>query len=253
MGITERIDRFRGVTATAASHTPTAGQTFIGKYIKDIVYGGLDGIITTFAVVAGVAGAQLGASIILIMGIANLLADGFSMGTGDYLSTRSERELYAKEARRKTEQIRAHPQEQRQALEALYIGQGYTPAEARQLVDIKTQSEDRWLKTMMVEELGMLQEDNNPIKNAIATFLSFVVAGSLPLLIYVVGLVVPIHPDTSFAISIMLAGAALFMLGAAKVYVTHLNPLRSGMEMLTVGGLAALVAYVVGVLLKGIA
>jgi len=133
------------------------------------------------------------------------------------------------------------------------MSQGYTQQEARQLVAIKTQSEDRWLKTMMVEELEMLHQDSNPIKNALATFLSFVVAGSLPLLIYVVGLVVPIPPDVSFAISILSAGAALFMLGAAKVYVTHLNPLRSGLEMLTVGGLAALVAYVVGVLLKGIA
>jgi VIT1/CCC1 family predicted Fe2+/Mn2+ transporter len=224
----------------------------LGIYLKDFVYGGLDGIITTFAVVAGVAGAQLPASIILILGVANLLADGFSMGTGDYLSTKSEREFYDKEAASKAQSIRTRPDQERADLLNTYLSKGYTPEEAAQLVDIQTSRPERWVTTAMFEQRNMLQEESNPFNHALATFVAFVIAGSLPLLVYFVGLVVPIAPELAFPISIVSAGIALFLLGAAKVYITHLNPLRSGLEMLLVGGLAAAVAYVVGVLLKNV-
>jgi VIT1/CCC1 family predicted Fe2+/Mn2+ transporter len=224
----------------------------LGTYIKSIVYGGLDGIITTFAVVSGVAGAELGASIILILGIANLLADGFSMGTGDYLSTKSEREFYSREARRQAWEIDNFSEGQKVELLTLYKQHGYPDEEARQLVDIQTRDKERWVNTMMIEELNMLKDDTSPLNNALATFFSFVIAGSLPLAIYIIGLFTPVAPDTAFVISIISSGAALFLLGAAKVYVTRLNPIRSGLEMLMVGGLAAVIGYGVGALLKNI-
>ncbi len=269
MSFTKRLDQAReafrtGDTATAGHlHDPAAvaaaltartdeRPSLMGTYIKSIVYGGLDGIITTFAVVSGVAGAQLGASIILILGIANLLADGFSMGTGDYLSTKSEREFYHKEAKRQAWEIDNFAEGQKAELMALYLQGGYTQEEAQQLVAIQSANKARWVHTMMVEELNMLEDDGSPIYNAIATFLAFIVAGSMPLAVYVIGLVTPIATDTAFIISILSAGVALFLLGAAKVYVTHLNAIRSGMEMLLVGGFAAVVAYVVGALLKNI-
>jgi VIT1/CCC1 family predicted Fe2+/Mn2+ transporter len=105
---------------------------------------------------------------------------------------------------------------------------------------------------MMVDELGMLPDERRPMTSAGATFAAFVAAGILPLLAYVVGLIIPITNQTAFAASVVLAGAALFALGAAKVYVTGRNPIRSGLEMLAVGGLAAAVAYVVGAFLKSI-
>ena len=105
---------------------------------------------------------------------------------------------------------------------------------------------------MMIEELGMSRDDTNPVSHAIATFTAFVVAGSLPLLIYLVGLVLPVATSTAFITSMVLSAITLFSLGAAKVVVTQRNPLRSGLEMLLVGGLAAVVAYVVGAALKHI-
>jgi VIT1/CCC1 family predicted Fe2+/Mn2+ transporter len=256
MGIMQRVDQLRGVLpaehADAGSAPGLGSQHILGTYIKDIVYGGLDGIVTTFAVVSGVAGAQLGASIILILGIANLLADGFSMGTGDYLSTRSEREFYAREARRVEAAIAAQPGLQRDALIALYREHGYSEADAQAMAALQTKDRARWVSSLLIEKYNMVREDGSPFKNALATFLSFVVAGALPLLVYIVGIFVPIAPDTAFAISIVSAGIALFALGAAKVWVTHLNPVRSGLEMLLVGGFAAAVAYVVGALLKNI-
>jgi VIT1/CCC1 family predicted Fe2+/Mn2+ transporter len=224
----------------------------LGQYLKSIVYGGLDGIITTFAVVSGVAGAELGAQVIVILGIANLLADGFSMGTGDYLSTKSEREFYANEAKHAAMQIDQFGDGQRAALKTLYEENGYTAEEAARLVDIQTRHKDRWVKTIMVEGLHMVKDQTSPLRNALATFVAFVVAGSLPLLVYIVGLFTPVSGETAFMVSIFSSGAALFLLGAAKVFVTRLNPIRSGLEMLLVGGFAAVVAYIVGALLKNI-
>jgi vacuolar iron transporter family protein len=251
----------RDVAAGARLHDPkkiaerareSEGRSRLGPYIGSTVYGGLDGIITTFAVVSGVAGAQLGSGVILILGVANLLADGFSMGTGDYLSTRSEREYYEREARRQAWEIEHFPEGKRAELFALLERHGYSEADAEQMVVIQTRNKERWANAMMIEELGMLKDNANPMANALATFTAFIVAGSLPLLVYLIGLAVPIAPETSFPISILLSAMALFGLGASKVFVTRLNPIRSGLEMLLVGGFAGGVAYVVGALLKQI-
>ncbi|MDX2139971.1 MAG: VIT1/CCC1 transporter family protein [Chloroflexota bacterium] len=240
------------VAQIAVSSANREGESLLGRYLGDFVYGGLDGIITTFAVVSGVAGAQLGAPIILILGIANLLADGFSMGTGAYLSSKSEREFYDREKQRELWEIEQVPDGQRNELRTLYVTKGYTPEEADQLVAIQSQHRERWAETMLVEQAGLLKDETNPFKSAVATFAAFLIAGALPLIIYLVGLVVPVADNTAFLISMILSGVALFTLGAAKVVVTKLNPVRSGMEMLIIGGFAALVAYVVGALLKNI-
>lgn len=262
-GITKHIDtHLHGERATPQrppTERPPVGATrrqrfsaWLGSYLGSMVYGGLDGIITTFAVVSGVAGADLDSRVILILGIGNLLADGFSMGTGDYLSTKSEREYYAREARRQAREIEQSPAAQRARLRALYLQHGYSEQEADALVAVQTRDRRRWVNALLIEELGLVNAETNPLSNALATFLAFVVAGSVPLLIYLLGLVRPIAADTAFAWSVALSALALFGLGAAKVFVTHLNPLRSGLEMLAVGGLAATVAYAIGALLKNI-
>ncbi len=222
------------------------------QYIGDLVYGGLDGIVTTFAVVSGVAGANLGANIILIMGLANLFADGFSMATGAYLSSKSEQEYYDKEREREQWEVEHFPDGERRELLEIYRNKGYSDEDATQLVAIKSKDTKRWVDSMMLDELGMLKEERNPLLNALATFIAFLAAGITPLLIYLIGLVTPIAPTVAFPISLGLSALALFGLGAAKVFVTRQNPLRSGLEMLLIGGLAAGVAFVVGALLKGI-
>lgn len=222
------------------------------QYLGDMVYGGLDGIITTFAVVSGVAGAELGANIIMILGLANLFADGFSMATGAYLSTKSDQEYYERERRREIWEVENFPEGEKAELYELYVSQGYSEEDARTMTEIKSKDKKLWVDAMMIEELGMLKDEKKPLSSALATLVSFIAAGAVPLLIYLVGLFTPIAPDVSFPISLALSGAALFALGAAKVLVTGLNPIRSGLEMLIVGGLAAGVAYAVGALLKGI-
>ena len=266
MSISKRVDearrayKERNLQASAAAHEPgriadAAREEHGGTgsaYIGDLVYGGLDGIITTFAVVSGVAGADLGSGIVLILGMANLFADGFSMATGAYLSAKSEKEYFAKEHEREAWEVDNFPDGERTELYEIYLIQGYPEEDARQLVEIKTRDRERWVETMMIEELGMMKDEGNPLKNGLATLVAFIAAGVVPLLVYLVGMVVPVSPDRVFPISLILSGLALFGLGMAKVLVTRQNPFKSGLEMLLVGGLAAGVAYGVGALLKGL-
>lgn len=246
--------------ASAAAHTPesvsrAAREEHGGagsQYIGDMVLGGLDGIITTFAVVSGVAGANLGANIVLILGLANLLADGFSMAVGTYLSAKSEREYYEKERAREAWEVEHFPEGERQELLEIYRKQGYPEQDAQRMVEIKSRDSKRWVGAMMVEELGLLPDERTPARSGLATFTAFVTAGAIPLMVYLIGLLTPIPSSTAFFVSLAMSAVALFGLGAAKVVVTHRSPLRDGLETLVMGGLAALVAYVVGVLLGGI-
>ena len=266
MGLSRRLEEARqafsrgDASASAKAHDPRriahASREEHGgagsQYLGEMVYGGLDGIITTFAVVSGVAGAQLGINVILILGLANLLADGFSMGIGAYLSAKSEREYYERERAREAWEVDRFPEGERAELFDLYRTQGYSEEEARQLVTIKTHDRERWVDSMMLEELGMLKEEKNPLLSGLATVVAFVVAGSVPLLVYLLAMTVAIPASALFPASIFLSALALFGLGATKVLVTQMSALRSGLEMLLVGGLAAGVAYAVGALLKGI-
>jgi VIT1/CCC1 family predicted Fe2+/Mn2+ transporter len=235
------------VNASAQAHDPsqiaraTAQERHGGassQYIGNMVYGGLDGIITTFAIVSGVAGAQLGSDIILILGLANLFADGFSMATGAYLSTKSEQEYYLRERQRESWEVEHFPDGERLELLELYRKRGYSEKEAA-LVGNQSREPKRWVDAMMVDELGMLPDERKPLISALATLASFVIVGSVPLLVYLLGLFIPIPANDSFPISLGLSAVALFGLGAAKVLVTQHNAIRSGIETLLVGGLAA--------------
>jgi VIT1/CCC1 family predicted Fe2+/Mn2+ transporter len=266
MSISKRLDEARkafdqgSLEASAAAHEPVriaqaASEQHGGtshQYIGDMVYGGLDGIITTFAVVSGVAGAQLGTPVILILGLANLLADGFSMATGAYLSSKSEQEYYEREREREAWEVEHFPEGERAELYEIYQSQGYSQEDARRLVEIHTKDHDLWLRAMMVDELGLLEDERKPHFSALTTLASFVVAGVVPLLVYLLGLLFPIPQTVAFPTSLALSGLALFGLGASKVLITERNAFKSGLEMLAVGGLAAGVAYAVGALLKGI-
>jgi len=266
MSISKRLDEARkafdqgSLEASAAAHEPeriaqAASEQHGGtshQYIGDMVYGGLDGIITTFAVVSGVAGAQLGTPVILILGLANLLADGFSMATGAYLSSKSEQEYYEREREREAWEVEHFPEGERAELYEIYQSQGYSQEDARRLVEIHTKDHDLWLRAMMIDELGLLEDERKPHFSALATLASFVVAGVVPLLVYLLGLLFPIPQTVAFPTSLALSGLALFGLGASKVLITERNAFKSGIEMLAVGGLAAAVAYAVGALLKGI-
>jgi len=224
-----------------------------GKYLKSVVYGGLDGIITTFAVVAGVAGADLGPGIVLILGFANLIADGLSMSIGDFLSSKSEAEYEAAEREREAWEVDNFPEGEKRELREIYVAKGMDPADAAAAVELVSRDRDAWVDIMMVEELGILPADASPLGNALATFLSFAAFGFLPLLAYVAARIVPSAAPYQFPLAIALTGCTLFALGAFKTRLTGKSWLVSGLETLVVGGLAAAAAYGIGVLLGGLA
>jgi len=236
----------------AHENSPEKHQTEQGRYIKSAVYGGLDGIITTFAVVAGVAGASLSAGVVLILGFANLIADGLSMAIGDYLSTKAENEYAAAERQRELWEIDNYPEGEKRELVELYVAKGLPEPDACSVVDAITRHRQAWADVMMVEELGILQNDESPLANAVATFLAFCLFGFVPLVAHVASYAVPALRPSAFGTSCVLTGTTLFALGALKVRITGRPWLRSGLEMLLVGGLAAAAAYGVGHVLAGL-
>jgi len=217
----------------------------IGRYLKDIVFAANDGIVTTFAVVSGTVGAALSPSIVIILGFANLLADGISMAAGNYLGTKSEMDFYKRERETEEHEIDAIPDDERAEVRDIVRGMGYTEPDAGQLTGLITKNRSFWLDIMMHKELGLFAPDHeSPLKNALATFVSFAVAGFMPLIPYIFKI------DASFEISAIIAGATLFIVGALRSYFSAKSWYALGIEMLVVGGFASAVAYGVGLLLR---
>jgi len=228
-------------------------KTEQGKYISPAIYGASDGIVTTFAVVAGVAGAQLDPKIVLILGFANLFADGFSMAIGDYLSEKSEREYIESERKRELWEVENFPDAERKEVEEVYRKKGVKGEKLKQLVDIITSNKQLWVETMMKEELGlMIDEDTSPLKSAVVTFLSFVIAGFMPLIAYVFASFVPLFKAHSFLSASVITGITLFVVGALRQLITDVKWYLGGLEMLLVGGLSATVAFLIGFILRTI-
>lgn len=224
-----------------------------GERTKAIVYGGLDGIITTFAVVAGVAGAGLDVGVILILGFANLFADGLSMAVGDFLSTRSE-DAYN---RMRMSQIRAlfssNKVEKENQLANMFTSEGFSEGETERLISIFEGNQEATVRFKTLFEIGSLPENSKALSSAVITFTSFVVFGFIPLLIYVISLFSASDIAQHFLFSGVLTGATLFLLGAVKSVVTKQNWFTSGTEMLMIGGAAAMVAFYIGQVLSGLA
>lgn len=247
----------RDTQASRLAHDaePAAGEPHRkgGTNIKSLIYGGLDGIITTFAVVAGVAGAELAAGIVLIMGFANLIADGISMAIGDYLSSKAENEYNAAERKREEWEVETYPEGEKKELVELYIDKGMSEEDAEHVVNIMAKDKDVWVDVMMVEELGIIEEEESPLKNAVVTFFSFGFFGFVPLVAYVLARVVPFFAENTFVVACVLTAFTLFALGAQKVRITNKNWFVSGFEMLVIGSVAAAAAFGIGALLQGLA
>lgn len=241
----------KSVKESIAAHNGSAPEEHqnSGQYIKSAIYGGLDGIITTFAVVAGVAGAALSPNIVLILGFANLIGDGLSMAIGDYLSTKAEREYHQAERRRETWELKTYPEGEKKEMMEIYQAKGYTKEESQKIVELMSKNEKAFVDVMMVEELGIIESDESPTKNALVTFFSFAFFGLIPLLAFVASVVLKINFNT-FIIASILTGITLFVLGAIKTKVTGKNWIYSGLEMLLVGGIAAGAAYLIGYLVS---
>lgn len=216
------------------------------NYIRDFIYGGIDGAVTTFAVVSGVSGAELSPAIVLVLGFANLVADGFSMAASNYLGTRAEQDDYERLEKVEHRHIEVAPEGEREEIRQIYSEKGFEGEELEKAVELITADRDRWVKTMLTEEYGLPSQIRSPWKAAFATFAAFVACGLVPLIPYLFSM------TSSFLASCIVTGATFFLIGSFKSRWSTTSWMRSGLETLFVGALAAGLAYGVGVFLKGV-
>ncbi len=217
------------------------------NYLRDWIYGGIDGSVTTFAVVSGVAGAQLSPWIILVMGFANLFADGFSMAASNYLGTKAEHDDLHRLEAVENRHIDTVPEGEKEEVRQIFHQKGFAGEDLRRIVQLITSDRRRWVRTMLTEEYGLPYEVRSPWIAAVSTFTSFFICGLIPLLPYL------FQFTHAFVISLLVTGAIFFAIGSAKSRWSTTSWLQSGLVTLFVGAIAAGLAYAAGVILRAFA
>ena len=213
--------------------------------LRDVVYGSIDGSVTTFAIVAGVAGAGLSSFVIIALGLANVLADGFSMAAGNYSGSKAEQDNLERIRAIEIRHIALDPEGERREVRAILARKGLSGEVLEDATKAITADQETWISLMLEGEYGLGGVDPHPLKAALATFFSFLVAGMVPLMPFVLGL------ENAFTLSAWMTGAVFFAIGTLKSRWSLKSWWRSGSETLLIGGTAALIAYGVGTLFHG--
>lgn len=232
---------------TAAKVSP------LTEYFKEVIYGGIDGIVTTFAVVAGFSGAalstdtttQLTFMVVLLFGLANLFADAASMGLGNFLSVRSEKDLYNVTRAREERRIRENAEKEIGQTVDIMMEKGFSESDAKTLVSVYQKNHEYWVDFIMNHKLEMSDpRGTNPALTGTATFLSFLFFGSIPLLPFI--FMETEIADVAFSYSLIGTFIALALLGLLKWRVVGVSLYSALLEVMVVGGVAACLAYYVG-------
>jgi VIT1/CCC1 family predicted Fe2+/Mn2+ transporter len=214
------------------------------NYLRDWIYGGIDGAVTTFAVVSGVAGAQLAPWIILALGFANLFADGFSMAASNFLGTRAEHDDWHRLEVIENRHIDLAPEGEREEVRQIFQSKGFGGQDLERIVQLVTADRKRWVRTMLAEEYGLPREIRSSWVAAICTFTAFLVCGLVPLVPFLFKF------PHAFAVSIIMTGTVFVAIGSAKSKWSTASWWSSGLTTLLVGTIAAALAYAAGVFLK---
>ncbi|MBA3284747.1 MAG: VIT1/CCC1 transporter family protein [Nitrosopumilus sp.] len=225
--------------------------------IEDFVYGATDGAVTTFAIVAGVVGASRSPSVVLILGFANLFADGFSMAIGNYLSAKSRIEYVERQRKREEWEIENTTAQKIHEIKDIYSDKGFRDELLESIAKVITSKRKVWVDTIMEEKIGLAGNTyENPISKAITTFFAFYLVGLIPLIpfIYVYFVYFDLSHlinkiDNVFLYSIIFTAISFFSIGLVKGKVVNKSPVRSGLNTLIIGGIAAVVSFLVGSLL----
>jgi VIT1/CCC1 family predicted Fe2+/Mn2+ transporter/rubrerythrin len=215
-----------------------------GSWIGDAIYGVNDGLGAIFGIVSGVSGATLGDSrVVLLAGVAGMIASALSMGSGAYLAAKSEREIYEAELQRERESLRANPEEAKEQLAIFYRLKGVPEDAAAKVADYLAANPEQFLRTMAAEKLNLTEDAlSNPITSAVTGSLSTAVGALIP--------VVPFFFLSGYPAVIAAAVVSLvahFAVGAAKSLVTVRSWWSSGAEMTVVGAVEGLVTYLIGI------
>ena len=216
------------------------------NYIRDWVYGGIDGAVTTFAIISGVVGAELSTRTIIIMGFANLIADGFSMAASNYSGTKTEVDNLERLRRIERKHIAFEPEGEREEIRQILRSKGIEGEALESAVAAVTSNDETWISTMLADEYGLSEVVRSPMLSAASTFIAFLICGLVPLMPYLVG------NEDSFTISLVATAIVFFAIGAAKSTWSPQPWWRSGLETLAIGLAASAVAYAIGYFLKSI-
>ncbi len=227
---------------------PRAEERFLGieaRSIREIIFGIEDGLITTLSVVLGVSGAVADRGIIIVAGIAALIAEAISMSAGAYLSTKSQREFFERKLRDELDEIRHKPHEEKDEIRQIYEAKGFTGDQLDAIVEQITSDRRLWLREMAAGELGLIPERfENPVRAA-SIFLVSSMVGVIPLLPYLL-----LDVANSIIAATISTIIVLFAAGALKSKLTKTNWLKSGSEMMAIGMLAGILGYLVGTALR---
>lgn len=219
-----------------------------GRSLRDLVFGMNDGLVAAFAVVSGVKGADAGTKVVLLAGLAELLGGTIAMGLGAFLAAKSEREFVQSERAREEREVRDFPEMERKEVRDVFTAKGFSGGALDAIVEHVTADKVRWVDTMMTEELGLTAHpEGAPLRSGLATGLAYAVGAACPVLPYAL----PVSGALAFRASIAATLAALFLAGAAKTLVTGRPALRSGLETMAIGALAATATWLAGSLIGG--
>ena len=217
--------------------------------ISDAVLGGIDGCITTFAVVSGSVGAGFPSSVAVILGFANLFADGFSMAISNYESSKAEEEYFESIKKSEERHIEEVPEGEREEIRQIFQAKGFEGELLKKVVDTISADKRIWLEIMLVEEHGLSKTIQKPSISAGVTFLAFVAVGAIPLMPYIVS---SLEMGQQFTISAFLAGTMFFLIGMLKSLALAKPVFLSGVRTLLTGGAAAALAYFTAYFLREI-
>lgn len=214
------------------------------NYLRDWIYGAVDGAVTTFAIVAGVVGADLSATVVLVLGFANLVADGFAMAASSYSGTKAERDDYERVIGIERRHISLVPEGEREEIRQIFAAKGFSGEVLEQIVSMITGDPDLWVRTMAVEEYGLSPAPRSSVRAAFSTFAAFILCGVVPLASYLWA--------GGLAACMLATATTFFGVGAIKSRWSVAPWWRSGLETLLIGMGAAGLAFAVGYSLRSL-
>lgn len=215
--------------------------------ISDAILGSIDGCVTTFAIVSGAVGAGFSSSVAIVLGCANLFADGFSMAVSNYESIKTQKEFANEIRQTEEEHIDMYPKGEVEEIRQIFQKKGFKEETLDKIISTISNDKDLWIETMLTEEHGLQKITLSPLKSAITTFAAFVVAGMMPLIpFFIPGL----EMQQQFIISAIFACTMFFIIGIFRSVIFSQPMLTSGLHTLLTGGAAASLAYITGYILR---
>lgn len=223
-----------------------------GEMVRQVTFGLNDGVVSIFALLAGLAGAGQSAETILITLIAASVAGALSMAAGEYVSNKSEADYYRHEIEQERLEIELCPHVEKEELRLIYQRKGFEGEVLDGIVETITRDKDLWVREMVIDELGVADvEQEGGFTTSLVILVAFLGGAAFPTLPYVLAGPLGLEAQTTFMVATGVTVFGLFAAGALKKYVTGVYWLKSGLEMLGVGFFAFFISYLIGLLIPG--